>query len=118
MYKYYNANPVALLTNDCVLRSISLFEGDSWDNTYNKLSDLAQNEGKLLDDVSFVENYLNSKYRRLKHRARTVGELIEEYPDKRLIVTMNGHIATILYGTLYDTFDCRNRELWGVWTYE
>lgn len=29
MYKYYNANPKGLLTDDCVLRSISVAEGIS-----------------------------------------------------------------------------------------
>lgn len=88
MYRYYNANPTELLTNDCVLRAISLFEDTTWDKTYDKLSDLAQAEGKLLDDVSFVEKYLNDRYPRVYHHSKTVGELAKEFPNEVLIVTM------------------------------
>ena len=31
------------------------------------------------------------------------------------LVTMPGHITVIKNGTLYDTFDCRNRRMWNAW---
>ena len=59
MYRYYNANPRDLLVDDCVLRSISVAEGISWNECQRKLSDLANDEAMLLNDVEFVENYLD-----------------------------------------------------------
>ena len=64
MYKYYNANAKGRYSNDCTVRSISLAEGKTWDETYEELSDLAQKEGILLDDVNFVEEYLDKRYKR------------------------------------------------------
>ena len=64
MWKYYNANSKGNFVNDCVVRAISVAESKSWDNTYEELSDLAQSEGILLDDVNFVENYLDKRYSR------------------------------------------------------
>lgn len=37
MYKYYNENPKGLLTDDCVLRSISVAEGISWNDCQKKI---------------------------------------------------------------------------------
>ena len=115
MYKYYNANAKGNFVNDCVIRAISVAEGKSWDETYNELSDIAQSEGILLDDVEFVENYLDDRYERVCHYAKTVGEFIEECPYGVYLITMDGHITVVIDGTLYDTFDCRNRRMFCSW---
>lgn len=115
MYKYYNANAKGNFVNDCVIRAISVAEGKSWDETYNELSDIAQSEGILLDDVEFVENYLDDRYERVCHYAKTVDEFIEEYPYGIYLITMDGHITVVIDGTLYDTFDCRNRRMFCSW---
>lgn len=115
MYKFYNANARGNFVNDCVIRAISVAEGKSWDETYNELSGIAQKEGILLDDVNFVEDYLDDRYERVPHLAKTVGEVIEEFPVGTYLVTMNGHITVIIDGTLYDTFDCRGRAVRCIW---
>ena len=55
MYKFYNANARGRLTNDCVIRAISLAEDKTWNETYDELSEIAQHNGIILDDVQFVE---------------------------------------------------------------
>lgn len=89
MWKYYNANVLGNSVNDCVVRAISNAEGKSWDETYEELSDIAQIEGILLDDVNFVENYLDKRYRRACHYSKTVGEFVEEHPRGVFLITMN-----------------------------
>lgn len=115
MYKFYNANVKGNFVNDCVIRAISVAEGKSWDQTYEELSDIAQKEGILLDDVDFVENYLDKRYKRVPHYAKIVGELLDEFPKGIYLVTMKGHITVIMDGILYDTFDCQERRIWCVW---
>lgn len=115
MYKFYNANTRGNFVNDCVVRAISVAEGKTWDETYEELSDIAQHEGILLDDVNFVENYLDKRYKRVPHCSKTVGELLEEHPRGTYLITMEGHITVAIDGVLYDTFDCRNRRIWCVW---
>lgn len=88
MWKYYNANPHGNNVQDCVVRAISVAEGKSWDETYEKLSDLAQEEGILLDDVRFVENYLDKRYKRVCHYSKTVGEFLKEFPKGIYLITM------------------------------
>lgn len=115
MYKFYNANSNGNFVNDCVVRAISAAEGISWDRAYTKLSNIAQEEGTLLDDVIFVEGYLDRNYPTVSHYSKTVGELAEEYPKGIFLVTMEGHITVIIDGIVYDTFDCRDGIIWCVW---
>lgn len=115
MYRFFNANSKGKFVNDCVIRAISVAECKSWDKTYEELSDIAQKEGILLDDVNFVEGYLDKRYKRIAHYSKTVGELLDEYPFGTFLITMQGHITVVIDGVLYDTFDCRERRIWGVW---
>ena len=115
MYKYYNANAVNRFTDDCVVRAISCALNKSWDEVYDYLSDKAQYEGTLFDKKDFVINYLDNTFYRLYGVSGTVGEVSGMYPNSTLLITMHGHIVCSKNGIIYDTFDCRNREVEYVW---
>lgn len=118
MYRYYNANSRGKIANDCVVRAISKAERKTWDETYEKLSDIAQYEGMLLDDVNFVESYLDKRYKRVCHYSKTIEEFMQEHKKGTYLITMEGHITCVINGTLYDTFDCRKRRMWCAWQVE
>ena len=118
MYKFYNNNVLGLFRNDCTIRAISLAECDSWDNTYEKLSDLAQSKGTMMDDRDFIRWYLDSNYERVPFLYNTVGETAALYPDKTLLITMSGHITCSKNGIIYDSFDCRLRKVEDAWVVE
>lgn len=109
MYRFYNNNALGRFQNDCTVRAISLATNKSWDEVYEHLSDIAQYEGTMMDDRDFIQKYLSKKYRQLPTRNRTVGEISEDYPNYVLLITMDGHITCSKYGTIYDSFDPRNR---------
>ena len=115
MYKFYNANARGRFTNDCVIRAISLAEDKTWNETYDELSEIAQRNGIILDDVQFVEPLLDSRYKRMCFKEKYVGEFMEEHPNGTYLVTMKGHITCVIDGVLYDTFDCRDRVMWCAW---
>ena len=116
MYKFYNANKLGKYVNDCTIRAISLAEGNSWDYTYDKMSDLAQRHGTMMDDRKFIRDYLDSNYKRVPFLPYTVGEVAGEYPDKVLLITMDGHITCSMPGgIIYDSFDCRKRVAEDAW---
>ena len=114
MYKFYNENPLNKYEDDCVIRAISCATNKSWDYVYDYLSDIAQYEGTLLDKKDFVINYLDRTYRRL-NEVGTVGYVSSLYPNNTLLITMNGHIVCSKNGIIYDTFDCRDRQVQYVW---
>ena len=119
MYKFYNANALNKYEDDCVIRAISCATNKSWDYVYDYLSDIAQYEGTLLDKREFVRNYLDRTYQRLDGIYGTVGDVSAMFPNNTILITMRGHITCSKpskYGpTIYDTFDCRNREVENVW---
>ena len=115
MYKFYNANVKGRFTNDCVIRAISLAEDKTWNETYDELSEIAQRNGIILDDVEFVEPLLDSRYDRICYNSKYVGEFAEEHPKGVFLITMKGHITCCIDGIIYDTFDCRDRVMWCVW---
>ena len=115
MWEYYNANPNDLLTDDCVLRSISVAEGISWHECQYKLSKLSSRKGKILNDVQFVEQYLDERYPRKCYRDLTVGEFADMCPKGHFVVTMDGHITAIIDNIIVDTFDCSKRQIKCCW---
>lgn len=114
-YKYYNANSHNNFIEDCVIRSISLAEKKSWDYTYSKLSNLARKKGLLFSDASFVENYLDSKYKRIKTPNMKVGDFAKKHKKGIYLITMPNHITCSYHGTIVDSFDCTNRPLRNAW---
>ena len=115
MYRFYNNNSLGNYVNDCTIRAISLAEGNSWDYTYNKMSDLAQSKGTMMDDRNFIRWYLDTNYKRIPRIYGSVGTIAGEYPDKTLLITMAGHITCSKNGVIYDSFDCRMRDVEDVW---
>lgn len=115
MYKYYNANPFNLNTEDCVLRSISVAEGITWNECQKKLSCLSRKEGKLLNDATFVEKYLDLNYKRLRYSNITVGEFARICSKGHFVATMTNHITAIIDNVIVDTFDCSNRIIKNCW---
>ena len=115
MYKFYNANARGNFVNDCTIRAISVVEGKSWDETYTELSIIAQRNGIILDDVNFIEPLLDSRYNRVCYDEVYVGEFAEEHPKGTFLITMKGHITCCIDGVIYDTFDCRDRQVEDVW---
>lgn len=115
MYRYYNANPQDRLIDDCVLRSISVAEGISWNECQEKLSYLANKEAMLLNDVEFVERYLDERYPRKCHHEMTVGKFARECPRGHFVATMDGHITAIIDNVIVDTFDCSKRSMKCCW---
>ena len=105
-YFFYNATPRGLFTEDCVCRSVSVAEGITWDECHEKLSILSRQEGVILNDVLFVEDYLDRRYPRICFDNMTVGEFAEIAPKGHFVATMNGHITAIIDNVIVDTFDC------------
>lgn len=119
MYVYFNNNPWKRSVNDCVIRAISLAENKSWDKVYDELSILAKDEAILLDDITFVDNYLDKKYKRICYKCKgeriTIKEFIKENRRGTYLITMQGHITCVINGILFDTWNCSNKRIWSVW---
>lgn len=109
-YKFYNANAMGRLENDCTIRALSCATGKSWDYVYEHLSDIAQAEGTMMDDRDFIIEYLDRRYKRVPvKKGMTIGEVSTKYKAYIVLITTKGHIVCSKYGIVYDTFNSTNR---------
>ena len=115
MYRYYNANPNHSNIEDCTVRALSVAEGISWDKAYDMLSNNARKLGLMQSDVNAIEEYLDSRYKRVPIYEETVGEFIKNHPRGTYLITMPGHITVLKDNYNYDTFDSSKRIIWGAW---
>lgn len=119
MFKYYNANPRGRRVNDCTIRAIALATGRSWDETYAQLSDFAQAQAIMLDEVLYIDEYLDRHFKQIYSKGNkykiTVGDFVKEHPYGTYLITMNGHITCAIDGIIYDTFNPSDRIAWGVY---
>ena len=115
MYRYYNANPYNRHIDDCVVRSISLLTGRSWDEVYDEITDIASDNRLMFDSVEFVEQYLDNRYPRECHYSKTLEEFIDEHPKGKYAVSMDGHLTAVIDGICYDTFNPLRRVIRCVW---
>ncbi len=115
MYKFYNNNSLGLFKNDCTIRAISTATGNTWDDTYKHLSNIARLQGTMMDDKEFIIKYLDERYKRIYDIPKYVGEVAGAYPDYILLITMRGHIVCAMFGTILDSFDCRDRIATNCW---
>ena len=104
-YFRYNANPSDNHISDCTARALSVLTNRSWRDVYLELSELSSRVGYTFSDVPFIEDYLDERYERECHYAKTVGEFAREHPYGRYAVTMPSHITAIIDGIIVDTFD-------------
>lgn len=117
-YEYYNANPLQNDTVDCTVRSISVALGMSWDSAYDMLSDLAQEQGVMQDNRDFIIDFLDNNFERVPTYGMNVREVVKEYDNYVILITMKGHIVCARYGKLYDTFDPSERLAEYCWIIE
>ena len=115
MYNYYNANPLGLYEDDCVIRAISCATGRSWDSVYDELSDLAQAKGTLLDKKDFVRGYLDKHFKKVYNPPYKVYQVAEMFKNDIVICALFNHLTCLKFGRLLDTFDCSNRVVEDVW---
>lgn len=118
MYQYYNANPLGRKVNDCTVRALSLAYGVSWDEAFDILSDLAQFQATMLDDIDHIDDYLHHNSKIIYSRTNkdlTVGEFADAHPIGVYLITMRGHITCCIDGCIYDTFDPSDRIIWNIY---
>lgn len=98
MWRYFNANPLGKIQSDCFLRALSCATSKSWDYIYEKISDIAQSQGMMMDDREFVLNYLDRRYDRVPFKnGMTMTEVANLYSDHIVLITTKGHIVCAKY---------------------
>ena len=114
MYKYYNANPRGLSTDDCVKRAISVATGMEYKNVQLELNRYkrvtgAESFNSDYNPHRYVEDVLNAK--KITVKKMTAGEFCRKYPKGRYILDMESHWSACVDGIIYDTWDCSKKTV-------
>ena len=71
------------------------------------------------DDVIYIDEYLNRHFEKIcgcKGNIKiTVEEFVRSHPRGIYLITMNGHITCCIDGCIYDTFNPKDRLVWGAY---
>ena len=113
MYQYYNPNPVRSdgRVGDCAVRAIAKALDLTWERAYVKLA----LNGYLMGDVTCSDLVWSSVLREAGFRREiipntcpecyTVADFCAEHPRGTYVLKSDGHVATVVDGVLYDSWD-------------
>ena len=112
-YKFYNANPLKKIEQDCVCRAISRATRLSYKNIEHKLKLI----GELCDCDELcvccynhlLENVFGLKSK--KANGKLVRDVVNDYNENILLLRLEGHLTMAEFGVVYDLWDCRDEKV-------
>lgn len=117
-YKYYNHNPDNLRLKDCVCRAISTATGLCYEAIDNLLELTSKVYGCDKLCVCCYSNLLEDVlcYTRQEcHFRKTVEDIATEYPRNKVIIRVDAHLTTSVYGNILDIWDCSDEPVDCFW---
>ena len=120
-YKYFNRRPDGSHLQDCVCRAISTATGLKYETVENLLDMSADYYGCDKLYVGCYSKLLSNVFRYEKYYCEvpiTVNALVNTYKDKRLIIRVQGHLTSSIFGTLLDIWDCSEEIVDCFWVVE
>ena len=116
VFEEYNPNPVGRKVGDCAVRAISKALGIDWETAFilitvnaYQMGDMPSSDsvwGSVLRENGFykkvIPNYCPDCY--------TVEDFCYDHPEGIFVLGFGGHVATVMNGKLYDSWDS-SREI-------
>ncbi len=122
MYEFYNPNPDAIYTGDCVVRAISKVLHQSWDETYDDICKQGGIMHRMPSNNGVWGEYLRingfSKHLIYCHECYTVREFVEDFPRGTYVLGLDGHVVAVINGTYFDTSDSGDETVIYYWKRE
>ena len=124
MYKHYQPNPCGRNVGDCAVRAISAALDMSWEEAFDILTEFARNMcdmpsadqvwGAVLRSKGFIRIAIPAYY----PRTYTISNFCRDYKKGIYILATGGHVATVIDGDLYDSWDSSQEMPVYYWTNE
>ena len=111
MWIKYNPNPTGRFVGDCAVRAVAKALNISWEDAY----DLIANAGYAMGDMPSSDSVWGAVLRQHGFYRKaipnqcpacyTVDEFAKDNPDGTFVLGFGGHVATVIDGNLYDSWD-------------
>lgn len=120
----YNSNPKNKITNDCIIRAITIATNKRWEDVYRELTELGIRKGLMINDKKNWKAYLKMLgYEKQKtpkkedNKRYSIKEFYEELAETQqiYIVSIRSHLTIIKDKNLYDTWNCSNKCMGNYW---
>ena len=126
MWIHYNPNPVRPEggAGDCAVRAIAKALDISWEEAYTKLT----MNGFLMGDIMNSDPVWGSVLRQNGFKREiipntcpdcyTVEDFCDEHPEGTYVIKSENHVATVIDGNLFDSWDSSQNVCIYVWKRE
>lgn len=121
MWREYNPNPVSRRVGDCSVRAISKALDTDWEKAYIMIAvngfvmgDVMSSDavwGAVLRQNGFSKEIIPNSC----PDCYTAEDFCKDHPEGVYVLGFGGHVATIVNGVLYDSWDSSNEIPIYVW---
>ena len=114
MYRYFNPNPCGRAVGDCAVRALSAALGLDWEGAFDILAEFARNmcdmpsSDQVWGAVLRANGFYRSALPTSCPNCYTVEDFCQEHSTGIFVLGFGGHVATVIDGDLYDSWDSSN----------
>lgn len=111
MWVEYNENPIGNRTGDCAVRAVSVALGIDWETAYDLITEAGRQMGMMPSTNAVWGAVLrqNGFYRKAIPNycpnCYTAEDFCYDNPHGVFVLGFDGHVATVINGDLYDSWD-------------
>ena len=111
MYREYNPNPISRRVGDCAVRAIAKALDTDWESAYIMLV----SNGYVMGDMPSSDSVWGATLRQHGFYRESLPDdcpdcynaidFMTDHPDGTYVLGFGGHVATVVDGNLYDSWD-------------
>lgn len=121
VFQFYNANPLGRFADDCVVRAICMLIKETWGTTMQSLTNLALQEGRVLNEVQCYSKFLEKMGYIKMAQPRCNGwkisgrSFVRQFKGECVMHIGSHHLVYVNGGKIYDTHDCSEYAVGNFW---
>ena len=113
-WREFNNNPTGRRVGDCAVRAVSVALGTDWETAYTLIADA----GFAMGDMPSSDSVWGAVLREHGFYRQTIPntcpdcysaeDFCRDHPHGTYVLGLGGHVAAVVDGVLYDTWDSRD----------